>query len=56
MIDVVIGKDTSLSCIVDGIPSPQVFWYKNGNQIESEGDLVISDRGQTLTIERITVC
>lgn len=30
--------DIELECKVEGFPAPQVSWYKDGNQIFSEGD------------------
>ncbi|XP_053328822.1 hemicentin-2 [Spea bombifrons] len=42
-----------LSCHVNGIPAPTVWWLKNGFPIGDQGDVEVLDEGRTIAIRHV---
>ena len=46
---VIHGESASLRCLADGIPAPEIFWYKDGALITAESkDFDIRQNGEEL--------
>lgn len=48
-----IGSSVTLSCEAQGVPEPEVIWYRNGQKLNSEKTLQLA--GQKLTINNMQV-
>ncbi|XP_071841612.1 protein turtle homolog A-like isoform X2 [Apostichopus japonicus] len=45
------GDTNTLQCLAKGIPTPEIQWYKQGQQLRSTGSLKV--RGDTITFEEV---
>ncbi|XP_076650032.1 peroxidasin [Halictus rubicundus] len=45
-----IGTDVSFTCKVEGLPTPRVQWWRNGQQLSVGGRVAIEDNGDVLRI------
>ncbi|XP_040264776.1 hemicentin-1 isoform X1 [Bufo bufo] len=54
-INIGISTSTLLKCIPDGIPTPVINWYKNGQLITDSTDVRILQKGQVLNIDNAQV-
>ncbi|XP_077158113.1 vascular endothelial growth factor receptor 2 [Paroedura picta] len=48
-----IGETIEVSCVVKGIPSPLITWFKNNVSLIEDSGIVLRDGNQTLTIRRV---
>ena len=56
-ITIVRNDDETIQCLVDGLPTPEITWFKNGVEIEriSHPNLRMSPNKQVLTIYQAQV-
>ena len=54
-VKVVANNTVTLYCPIEGDPKPQITWLKNGEEINGDGRVVISNDGKNLTIYQATV-
>jgi len=47
------GRKLTLICPARGIPRPEITWYRGGEQMQNEDNIVI--RGNTLIISDLSV-
>lgn len=45
-----VGEEWSVTATVDGIPKPDITWYRNGSRIEKSKDIKITTEKQISTI------
>uniref|UniRef100_A0A8C6CXW4 Vascular endothelial growth factor receptor 1 n=1 Tax=Moschus moschiferus TaxID=68415 RepID=A0A8C6CXW4_MOSMO len=51
---VAISSSTTLDCHANGVPEPQITWFKNNHQIQQEPGIILGPGSSTLFIERVT--
>ncbi|XP_004680229.1 PREDICTED: vascular endothelial growth factor receptor 1 [Condylura cristata] len=49
-----ISSSTTLHCQADGVPEPQITWFKNNHKIQEEPGIILGPGSSTLFIERVT--
>uniref|UniRef100_A0AAV2KYV0 Ig-like domain-containing protein n=1 Tax=Knipowitschia caucasica TaxID=637954 RepID=A0AAV2KYV0_KNICA len=49
------GNMASLRCVADGTPAPLMSWFKDGELLQSEGQLLLLNLNTTLQLSRVTV-
>uniref|UniRef100_A0A914KKC3 Ig-like domain-containing protein n=1 Tax=Meloidogyne incognita TaxID=6306 RepID=A0A914KKC3_MELIC len=52
------GDSATMSVMVSGVPTPEVFWYKDGSPVEIDGQHIIrrdSDNQHSLTVQNATL-
>ncbi|KAM3915384.1 hemicentin-1 [Leptodactylus fuscus] len=54
-VNIGIATDTFLECKSDGIPTPAISWYKNGQMIAKSTNIRILERGQVLNIDNVQI-
>ncbi|XP_025064496.1 vascular endothelial growth factor receptor 1 [Alligator sinensis] len=47
------SNSAALECQVQGIPEPQIFWFKNHEEIHEEPGIILGPGGRMLFIERV---
>uniref|UniRef100_A0A8C9EIE4 receptor protein-tyrosine kinase n=1 Tax=Pavo cristatus TaxID=9049 RepID=A0A8C9EIE4_PAVCR len=48
-----IGETIEVSCTVNGIPPPNITWFKNSETLFEDSGIVLKDGNKTLTIRRV---
>ncbi|POI32383.1 hypothetical protein CIB84_003865, partial [Bambusicola thoracicus] len=48
-----IGETIEVSCTVNGIPPPNITWFKNGETLFEDSGIILKDGNKTLTIRRV---
>ncbi|OXB83842.1 UNVERIFIED_CONTAM: hypothetical protein H355_003054 [Colinus virginianus] len=48
-----IGETIEVSCSVNGIPPPNITWFKNSETLFEDSGIVLKDGNKTLTIRRV---
>ncbi|XP_029458469.1 vascular endothelial growth factor receptor 1 isoform X2 [Rhinatrema bivittatum] len=48
-----LSSSVSLECQAEGVPEPQISWYKNGRELQQESGILLEPRNNRLIIERI---
>nr|XP_020032398.1 vascular endothelial growth factor receptor 1 isoform X2 [Castor canadensis] len=51
---VAISGSTTLDCHANGVPEPQISWFKNNRKIQQEPGIILGPGNSTLFIERVT--
>ncbi|XP_057389214.1 vascular endothelial growth factor receptor 1 isoform X1 [Balaenoptera acutorostrata] len=51
---VAISSSTTLDCRANGVPEPQITWFKNNHKIQQEPGIILGPGSSTLFIERVT--
>ncbi|XP_016064932.1 PREDICTED: vascular endothelial growth factor receptor 1 [Miniopterus natalensis] len=51
---VAVSSSTTLDCHANGIPEPQITWFKNNRKIQQEPGIILGPGSSTLFIERAT--
>nr|XP_055100549.1 vascular endothelial growth factor receptor 1 isoform X1 [Symphalangus syndactylus] len=51
---VAISSSTTLDCHANGVPEPQITWFKNNHKIQQEPGIILGPGSSTLFIERVT--
>ncbi|KAK7078503.1 hypothetical protein SK128_000025, partial [Halocaridina rubra] len=50
-----VKRPTTITCHVESMPKPQIFWFKNGNPVDADDDNVhLSNSGRELKILQVT--
>ncbi|XP_054986449.1 LOW QUALITY PROTEIN: vascular endothelial growth factor receptor 1 [Sorex araneus] len=49
-----VSSSTTLHCQANGVPEPQITWFKNNHQIQQEPGIILGPGSSTLFIERVT--
>uniref|UniRef100_A0A663M213 receptor protein-tyrosine kinase n=1 Tax=Athene cunicularia TaxID=194338 RepID=A0A663M213_ATHCN len=48
-----IGETIEVSCTANGIPPPNIMWFKNNETLVEDSGIVLKDGNKTLTIRRV---
>uniref|UniRef100_A0A8C3KSR5 receptor protein-tyrosine kinase n=1 Tax=Calidris pygmaea TaxID=425635 RepID=A0A8C3KSR5_9CHAR len=48
-----IGETIEVSCAANGIPPPNIMWFKNNETLFEDSGIVLKDGNKTLTIRRV---
>ncbi|KFZ59678.1 Vascular endothelial growth factor receptor 2, partial [Antrostomus carolinensis] len=48
-----IGETIEVSCTANGIPPPNIMWFKNNETLIEDSGIVLKDGNKTLTIRRV---
>ncbi|XP_054433096.1 vascular endothelial growth factor receptor 1 [Pteronotus mesoamericanus] len=51
---VAVSSSTTLDCHANGVPEPQITWFKNNRKIQQEPGIILGPGSSTLFIERVT--
>ncbi|EPY74742.1 vascular endothelial growth factor receptor 1 [Camelus ferus] len=51
---VALSSSTTLDCHANGVPEPQITWFKNNHKIQQEPGIILGPGSSTLFIERVT--
>ncbi|XP_072832157.1 vascular endothelial growth factor receptor 1 isoform X2 [Vicugna pacos] len=51
---VALSSSTTLDCHANGVPEPQITWFKNNHKILQEPGIILGPGSSTLFIERVT--
>ncbi|XP_005877334.1 PREDICTED: vascular endothelial growth factor receptor 1 [Myotis brandtii] len=51
---VAVSSSTTLDCHANGIPEPQITWFKNNHKIQQGPGIILGPGSSTLFIERVT--
>nr|XP_019592053.1 PREDICTED: vascular endothelial growth factor receptor 1 [Rhinolophus sinicus] len=51
---VAVSSSTTLACSADGVPEPQITWFRNNHKIQQEPGIILGPGSSTLFIERVT--
>ncbi|XP_037022752.2 vascular endothelial growth factor receptor 1 [Artibeus jamaicensis] len=51
---VAVSSSTTLDCHANGVPEPEITWFKNNRQIQQEPGIILGPGSSTLFIERVT--
>ncbi|XP_015196874.2 vascular endothelial growth factor receptor 1 isoform X2 [Lepisosteus oculatus] len=49
-----VSSTITLTCLAQGVPKPQLVWYKDNQELHQGSGILLSTGGSTLHIERIT--
>lgn len=49
-----VSSSTTLHCQANGVPEPQITWFKNNHQIQQDPGIILGPGNRTLFIERVT--
>ncbi|MBN3321676.1 VGFR1 factor, partial [Atractosteus spatula] len=49
-----VSSAITLTCLAQGVPKPQLVWYKDNQELHQGSGILLSTGGSTLHIERIT--
>ncbi|XP_066555062.1 vascular endothelial growth factor receptor 1 isoform X2 [Amia ocellicauda] len=49
-----VSSSVTLACLAQGVPEPQLAWYKDNHKLTQGSGILLSTGGSTLHIERIT--
>uniref|UniRef100_A0A4X1TLX8 Vascular endothelial growth factor receptor 1 n=1 Tax=Sus scrofa TaxID=9823 RepID=A0A4X1TLX8_PIG len=51
---VAVSSSATLDCHANGVPEPQITWFKNNHKIQQEPGIILGPGSSTLFIERVT--
>ncbi|XP_036084290.1 vascular endothelial growth factor receptor 1 isoform X2 [Rousettus aegyptiacus] len=51
---VAVSGSATLDCHANGVPEPQITWFKNNHKIQQEPGIILGPGSSTLFIERVT--